>query len=306
MKRITRNQAAEKLGVTPQTISNYVQEGLLGGYKDVRTLYVNADDVEKFAEKYKLISVNERVLDEKLKELKRAKAQVDEELSEVRKGILGKSIKGACAENVATMVSSLFKLYLIPKIKEREVNVLVDFLKGEEIEDIASRYDLTRERKRQIIGKACRRLSNNVETINKTILNYYFKNPEIKNLKNQLESLKAEYNEYKCQKGDTPKSMMNKPPQIFSYRLDDYGFSVRITNIFKAYDIETVGDLMTSVTSMAGLLKFRNLGKRSLYSIGEFINKHHLLFYDGKENLEYYYYKQNKLLVENGEIDITE
>ena len=146
------------MGVTPQTISNYVQEGLLGGYKDVRTLYVNADDVEKFAEKYKLISVSERVLDEKLKELKRAKAQVDEELSEVRKGILGKSIKGACAENVATMVSSLFKLYLIPKIKEREVNVLVDFLKGEEIEDIASRYDLTRERIRQIEAKALRKL----------------------------------------------------------------------------------------------------------------------------------------------------
>lgn len=44
MKRITRNQAAEKLGVTPQTISNYVQEGLLGGYKDkANTLYVNGD-----------------------------------------------------------------------------------------------------------------------------------------------------------------------------------------------------------------------------------------------------------------------
>ena len=74
MKRITRKQAAEKLGVTPQTISNYVQEGLLGGYKDkANTLYVNGDDLEKFAKKYKLISVSEKALDEKLKELKRAK-----------------------------------------------------------------------------------------------------------------------------------------------------------------------------------------------------------------------------------------
>lgn len=55
MKRITRNQAAEKLGVTPQTISNYVQEGLLGGYKDkANTLYVNGDDVEDLAEYYGL------------------------------------------------------------------------------------------------------------------------------------------------------------------------------------------------------------------------------------------------------------
>lgn len=99
------------MGVTPQTISNYVQEGLLGGYKDVRTLYVNADDVEKFAEKYKLISVSERVLDEKLKELKRAKAQVDEELSEVRKGILGKSIKGEL-RNMTVSVTPSGKYYV--------------------------------------------------------------------------------------------------------------------------------------------------------------------------------------------------
>lgn len=63
MKRITRNQAAEKLGVTPQTISNYVQEGLLGGYKDkANALYVNGDDVEKFARNTSLSQLARKLL----------------------------------------------------------------------------------------------------------------------------------------------------------------------------------------------------------------------------------------------------
>lgn len=34
MKRMTRKEAAEYLGVSISTISNYMAEGLLGGYKD--------------------------------------------------------------------------------------------------------------------------------------------------------------------------------------------------------------------------------------------------------------------------------
>lgn len=46
-KRITRNKAAEILGVSRQTISNYIKDGLLGGFKDEKgNTYVNAEDIE--------------------------------------------------------------------------------------------------------------------------------------------------------------------------------------------------------------------------------------------------------------------
>ena len=34
MERMTRNDAAAYLGVDPQTITNWVNKGLLGGYND--------------------------------------------------------------------------------------------------------------------------------------------------------------------------------------------------------------------------------------------------------------------------------
>ena len=58
MARMTRNKAAEALGVTPQTISNYVKDGILGGFIGIKnTLYVNAEDVDKYLKKYRFIAV---------------------------------------------------------------------------------------------------------------------------------------------------------------------------------------------------------------------------------------------------------
>lgn len=47
MERMTRNDAAAYLGVDPQTITNWVNKGLLGGYNDKssKRFWVNADDV---------------------------------------------------------------------------------------------------------------------------------------------------------------------------------------------------------------------------------------------------------------------
>lgn len=69
MARITRNKAAEILGVSRQTISNYIKEGILGSYVGEHgILYVNSEDIEKYAQKYKMIAANEKMIDEKLKE----------------------------------------------------------------------------------------------------------------------------------------------------------------------------------------------------------------------------------------------
>ena len=73
MKRMTRKEAAEYLGVSISTISNYMAEGLLGGYKDHNNIiYVNAEDVDKYAKQYRMIPASEKLLQEKIDELKAA------------------------------------------------------------------------------------------------------------------------------------------------------------------------------------------------------------------------------------------
>ena len=50
MARITRKKAAEILGLSRQTISNYIEQGLIGScVGEHGILYVNSEDVDKYA-----------------------------------------------------------------------------------------------------------------------------------------------------------------------------------------------------------------------------------------------------------------
>ena len=85
MARITRNKAAEILGLSRQTISNYIEQGLIGScVGEHGILYVNSEDVEKYAQKYKMIAANEKMIDDKLKEIEAHKRAINVELTELR------------------------------------------------------------------------------------------------------------------------------------------------------------------------------------------------------------------------------
>jgi NhaP-type Na+/H+ and K+/H+ antiporter len=85
MARITKNKAAEILGLSRQTISNYIEQGLIGScVGEHGILYVNSEDVEKYAEKYKMLAANEKMIDDKLKEVEAHKRAINVELTELR------------------------------------------------------------------------------------------------------------------------------------------------------------------------------------------------------------------------------
>ena len=118
MRTMTRNKAAEALGVTPQTISNYVKDGILGGFIGIKnTLYVNADDVDKYLKKYRFIAVNEKMIDRKLRELKDRENEINDRLADTRKELLGaKSYKTPSA---IILAKALFRAAMIPRLSTR-------------------------------------------------------------------------------------------------------------------------------------------------------------------------------------------
>lgn len=65
MEKLTRNQAAKTLGVSPQTITNWCNKGILRGWKDETNgiFYVSKEDVNTYGDKYKSISIKEDVVD---------------------------------------------------------------------------------------------------------------------------------------------------------------------------------------------------------------------------------------------------
>ena len=298
MARITRKKAAEILGLSRQTISNYIEQGLIGScVGEHGILYVNSEDVEKYAQKYKMIAANEKMIDDKLKEVEAHKRAINVELTELRNRA---TANGKLAANAVGMlfgvINAMSHLGITPKLSYRESKLLKDIINGMTYDELSIKYDLTTTRIRQIVDKTCNTLTDNEDAAISDIATNKDLRIEIENLKKKLKSVQTSYDEYRRAKGDVPISNAILPPLILGKDVNDCGFPVRILNMFKWCDIYTVGDLLRKFHGKPDLDKIRNLGKKSVCIILDFIEENNLSFKKNGESDEDFYIRLNNNL----------
>ena len=298
MARITRNKAAEILGVSRQTISNYIKEGILGSYVDEHGFtYVNSEDIEKYAKKYKMIAVNEKMIDEKLREVEARKRAINVELTELRNRA---TANGKLAENAVGMlfgvINAMSHLGILPNLTYRESNLLKDIINGMTYYELSIKYGVSATRIRQLAEKTCNKLTYNEDIViaelstNRALLS------EVDHLNKVVKSLQIRYDEYRRAKGDKPVSGVVLPPLILSRDINDCGFSVRIMNSLRWIEVYTVGDLLRKFHGKSDLYKIRNLGKKTISIILDFIEENNLSFKQDEESDEDFYIRLNNKL----------
>lgn len=288
MRTMTRNKAAEALGVTPQTISNYVKEGILGGFIGIKnTLYVNADDIDKYLKKYRFIAVKEEMIGRKLRELKDRENEINDRLADTRKELLGaKSYKTPSA---IILAKALFRAAMIPRLSTREMDIIDMYIEGESLQEIADVFSLTSTRVNQILAKALRKFTEQTGEITANLRENSELEAEIHSLKLSVAALKKEYNDYRLSHGDTEDENPSCPPEILLKSIDDCGFSIRIVIALKWTDIYDVNGLVTRFYRFEDILKIRNIGRGSLCEIRNFMDGHNLVFIRPGESLSQFY-----------------
>lgn len=298
MRTMTRNKAAEAIGVTPQTISNYVKEGILGGFIGIKnTMYVNADDVDKYLKKYRFIAVNEEMIDRKLRELKERENEINDRLAETRKEFLGaKSYKTPSA---IILAKALFRAAMIPRLSTREMDIIDMYIDGESLQEIADVFSLTSARINQIIAKALRKFTEQTVEINENLRENSDLESEIHYLKLSVAALKKEYNDYRISHGDTEDESLFSPPEILLKPIEECGFSRRVISVLNWDKVYDVNGLVTKFFCLDDILKLRNIGRGSLYEIKFFIEKHGLLFIRPEESTSQYYHRLNLSIAMN-------
>ena len=260
MERMTRNDAAAYLGVDPQTITNWVNKGLLGGYNDKssKRFWVNADDVKKYSEKYKMLSVSEDLLDREQKELLASERKVNAKIQMLMHDAL--NVSSFSYDKIGSSLCML--LELTAQYGLREKKIMQAFFNGDRISDIADNFELSRERVRQIVIKAIRKFNYAIEELVDLKLENNSLKEEIKNVKMQFIMQEGEKEE------EQPEDV---PTSLFSIRLVNCNLPVRVLNVTKAADIDTIGDLVQY--SKLDMIKFRNFGKKSLMQLDDFIHE---------------------------------
>ena len=298
MARITRRKAAEILGLSRQTISNYIKQGLIGScVGEHGILYVNSEDVEKYAKKYKMLAANEKMIDDKLKEVEAHKRAINVELTELRNRA---TANGKLAANAVCMLFSVINamshLGITPKLGYRQYQILKDIINGMTYDELSIKYGLSATRIRQIVVMICNSLTDNEDTaIAEIDTNQYLRNV-IDGLKKKLKAVQTSYDEYRRAKGEVPISDAILPPLILGKDVNDCGFPVRILNMFKWCDIYTVGDLLRKFHGKSDLDKIRNIGTKSVCIILDFIEENNLSFKKNGESDEDFYIRLNNNL----------
>ena len=298
MARITRRKAAEILGLSRQTISNYIKQGLIGScVGEHGILYVNSEDVEKYAQKYKMLAANEKMIDDKLKEVEAHKRAINVELTELRNRA---TANGKLAANAVGMlfgvINAMSHLGITPKLSYRASKLLKVVINGMTYDELSLKYDLTTPRIRQIVEKTCNKLTDNEDTaIAEIATNQYLRNV-IDGLKKKLKAVQTSYDEYRRAKGEVPISDAILPPLILGKDVNDCGFPVRILNMFKWCDVYTVGDLLRKFHGKSDLDKIRNIGTKSVCIILDFIEDNNLSFKKNGESDEDFYIRLNNNL----------
>ena len=297
MARITRNKAAEALGVTPQTISNYVKDGILGGFIGIKnTLYVNADDVDKYLKKYRFIAVKEEIIDRKLRELKARENEINNRLADTRKELLGVRYETPSA---IILAKALFRAAIIPRLSTREMDIIDMYIDGESLQEIADVFSLTSTRINQILAKALRKFTEQTDEITANLRESSELEAEIRSLRISIAALKKDYNDYRLSHGDTDDDSMFAPPEILLKPIEECGFSRRVISVLNWEKVYDVNGLVTKFFCLDDILKLRNIGRGSIYEIKFFIEKHGLLFIRPEESTSQYYHRLNLSIAMN-------
>ena len=297
MRTMTRNKAAESLGVTPQTISNYVKEGILGGFIGIKnTMYVNADDVDKYLKKYRFIAVKEEMIGRKLRELKDRENEINNRLADTRKELLGVRYETPSA---IILAKALFRAAMIPRLSTREMDIIDMYIDGESLQGIADVFSLTSARINQIIAKALRKFTEQTGEITENLRENSDLEAEIRSLRLSMAALKKDYNDYRLSHGDTEDESLFSPPEILLKPIEECGFSRRVISVLNWDKVYDVNGLVTKFFCLDDILKLRNIGRGSLYEIKFFIEKHGLLFIRPEESISQYYRRLNLSIAMN-------
>ena len=207
---------------------------------------------------------------------------------------------GKLAANAVGMlfgvINVMSHLGVVPNLTYRESRILKDIINGMNYDELSLKYDLTPTRIRQIVEKTCNKLTYNEDAaIADIATNQYLRNV-IDGLKKNLKAVQTSYDEYRRAKGDVPISAAVLPPLILGKDVNDCNFPVRILNMFKRCDVYTVGDLLRKFHGKSDLDKIRNLGKKSVCIILDFIEENNLSFKKNGESDEDFYIRLNNKL----------
>lgn len=294
-KLIPIREAEQKTGMSRQTLTNWLDSGLLPGMRTSRSIWISSEAIERLSQTtVNTVSLREEV--EKLNEqFKSQKAELEEKTAVMNARIreMNSSLEDCGVQAVRRdVVDRMLKIFG-ERLNCREKFIMERLMKGENVQDVSFTLGLTEKRLWQIFNHGMYRLDESTSILaenerlkeeNKrlmsehTVMKDAYVHVREKNV--ELESKLQVYNILHDNVEPYNSSQLSEEEKelvlTLKKKLIDYHLSARTMSGMKRADIETIGDLVSH--NKMDLLKIRDFGKKSLLELDDLVDSLNLTF----------------------------
>ena len=263
-KYISRNEAAEMLGVHPQTISNYINDGLIFARKTKvegkPAIRVAIEDVEKIAEQMEdLVGIETRIARYR-ERLKREEDQLDRKEMELKEQIddISNDYKHLQQVTVESMIALFWKY--VPDVGSADDMAVLKEVMRYGVRVASYHLNMTTGD----VVRCCNAVRDEIR-IHPNIQKYRDRNHQ---LEVENKSLRKWMEEHQMEVQEAIEQDAGRTA-LLEKKLIDLDISVRALNCLKMAEVETLGDLIKY--RKGELMKFRNFGKKTLTELENFV-----------------------------------
>ena len=290
-KMMTRKEAADMLGISDQSVSNWIKEGILNGKVTKKSTLVDKDSVTKFFDTLQEIAQMEKTIAETKKRLQEEQDGLQRALTDFRHAHAIYNLAGEDNIRVEFLEAVLTGSQNAGIISQREFRIVNAILHKVPLDDIVKDDWSGRANIMSIAHKAIRRiakmanyaaLQEDLESAKKRIdladELIRGQQAEIDELNRQLDVYRQQEAEKKAEEereNETDEEILNMR-RLLKTKMTDLSLSFRCLKALKSYDIETLGDAVQY--NKTDYLKIRNFGKKSLNEIDDLFDSLGLSF----------------------------
>lgn len=283
-RMISRQEAALMLDMTPQSVSNWIDKGLLKGhYVEGKQVMVDRHSIEVYFDKLSDLAFMEKRIDAMKAELTQLEASLQVKIKDMRKSD-ALFDEGNSPRVITATLQALYNVAGEELLSWREREVLKDLFEGKSL------YDVSREHYMSYSGMAnlCVRSIAKIRELKKYPSLY----KEYKELKAENQTLrlyvetldrilatfqnKVDYEIPVTEPNDEDAEELSHLKELLSTRIRDLDINMRTFNCLRAAGAETLADVVRM--SKNDLLRHRNFGRKCLTQLEDYIESLGLTF----------------------------
>ena len=283
-KLIPVKEAADRLGVTRQTLLNWAESGVIKITKQCqknKAYLVDWETLEPLCGTVNDMMVAKEWFEQRKRDYEEATKELETMIKDAKDEIIARKRLYPFVNQLDFYLSIPDALCSIGRLKEREAVVVKKIIQGATFEEIGDELCLTSERVRQIFCTAIRK-SSHLEHLRDELDEYEALKRKYTSLKSALEVMDNDFKEYlkmRFQTNDDSKKNVEDAKEqelinLLSTQVTQFNFSVRCLNCLRSADIRTVGDIVRC--RKTDFLRLRNFGRKSLTELDDFLEEHDL------------------------------